>query len=379
MKIENVDKGLEFQILSRDPQTHARTGKIQTPHGSFPTPIFMPVGTQGSVKGLAPRDLEDAGSEIILSNAYHLFIRPGVEIIQEAGGLHRFMGWSKPILTDSGGYQVFSLSQLRKVTDEGVTFQSYFDGGEIFLTPEKVVEIQEALGSDIAMIFDECPPYTHDKEIIKKSLDLTVKWASRAKAHHQKADQALFGIIQGGIFTDLRLESLERTVELDFDGYALGGVFVGETREESLTILREVAPKMPAERPRYLMGAGTPLELLEAVASGLDLFDCVTPTRYGRNGSAWTSKGLVVVRNGKYNRDLKPLDENCGCYTCKNFSRSYLRHLLNCQEMLGPQLVSLHNVYFLLDLMKEIRRHIESGTFLSFKREFEKQFDSDQR
>lgn len=368
-----------FEILSRDTATNARTGVVHAAHGSFQTPIFMPVGTQGSVKGLTPRDVEDAGAEIILSNAYHLFIRPGVEVILEAGGLHRFIGWQKPILTDSGGYQVFSLSQLRKVTEEGVTFQSYFDGREIFLTPEKVVEIQEDLGSDIAMVFDECPPYTHDKEIIKKSLDLTVKWAIRARAHHQKTDQALFGIIQGGIFKDLRRESLERTVQLDFDGYALGGVFVGETRDESLTILREISPKMPEERPRYLMGAGTPLELLEAVASGLDLFDCVTPTRYGRNGSAWTSKGLVVVRNGKYNRDSKPLDEDCGCYACKNFSRSYLRHLFNSQEMLGPQLVSLHNIYFLLDLMKQIRRHIEGGSFLSFKRNFENQFDPEQR
>ena len=369
----------QFEIKEQDPKAHARTGMIHTAHGSFHTPAFMPVGTQGTVKALTPRDLEEAGAEIILANAYHLFIRPGIEIIQEAGGLHKFMGWPKPILTDSGGYQVFSLSRLRKISEEGVSFQSYFDGREIFLTPEKVIEIQEALGSDIAMVFDECPPYSQDKRVIKKSLDLTVKWAKRARASRQREEQALFGIIQGGIFKDLRRESLERTVELDFDGYALGGLFVGESREESFEILREISPAMPAEKPRYVMGTGTPLELLEAVASGIDLFDCVNPTRYGRNGSAWTSKGLVVVRNGKYNRDLKPIDENCGCYTCKNFSRSYLRHLFNCQEMLGPQLVSLHNVQFLLEFMKEIRREVAAGTFLSFKREFESQFDRNHR
>ena len=369
----------QFDIKGQDFHPHARTGMIHTAHGSFHTPAFMPVGTQGTVKALTPRDLEEAGAEIILANAYHLFIRPGIEIIQEAGGLHKFMGWPKPILTDSGGYQVFSLSRLRKISEEGVSFQSYFDGREIFLTPEKVIEIQEALGSDIAMVFDECPPYSQDKRVIKKSLDLTVKWAKRARASRQREEQALFGILQGGIFKDLRRESLERTVELDFDGYALGGLFVGESREESFEILREIGPAMPAEKPRYVMGAGTPLELLEAVASGIDLFDCVNPTRYGRNGSAWTSKGLVVVRNGKYNRDLKPLDENCGCYTCKNFSRSYLRHLFNCQEMLGPELVSLHNVQFLSGFMKEIRREVAAGTFLSFKRKFESQFDPSHR
>ncbi|MBI4115758.1 MAG: tRNA guanosine(34) transglycosylase Tgt, partial [Candidatus Omnitrophica bacterium] len=303
----------------------------------------------------------------------------GTEIIKEAGGLHKFMGWSGPILTDSGGYQVFSLSRLRKITDEGVRFQSHFDGNEIFLTPEKVVEIQEDLGSDIAMVLDECPPPTKDKKRIKDSLDLTVKWAKRAKAHHKREDQALFGIIQGGIFKDLRQESLEKTMELNFDGLALGGLFVGEDREETIKILEEITPTMPSDRPRYAMGAGTPLELLEAISCGIDLFDCVNPTRYGRNGSAFTSKGLVVIRNGKYNRDFKPIDETCSCYTCENFSRSYLRHLFNCDEMLGPQLVSLHNVFFFLNFMKEIRTQIEKGTFESFKNSFTKQFDRNHR
>ena len=368
-----------FRLIQKDSTTEARIGSVQTMHGVFQTPAFMPVGTQGTVKALTPRDLQNLGAEIILSNAYHLFIRPGIEIIREAGGLHRFMGWPGPILTDSGGYQVFSLSRLRKITEEGVCFQSYFDGSEIFLTPERSIEIQEALGSDIAMIFDECPPYTRDRKRIKNSLDLTVKWAKRAKVSRRREEQALFGIIQGGIFEDLRLESLEKTVELNFDGYALGGLFVGESREETYNVLDRICPEMPNNRVRYLMGAGTPLELLGAVSRGVDLFDCVNPTRYGRNGSAFTSKGLVVVRNGKYNRDFRPIDEGCRCYTCQTFSRSYLRHLFNCEEILGPQLVSIHNIFFFLDLMNQIRREIEIGTFASFKEHFEKQFDPNHR
>ncbi len=375
----NDERKFMFEVQVRDSETEARTGITRTGHGIFHTPAFMPVGTQGSVKGLTPRSLEELGSEIILSNAYHLSVRPGIEIIREAGGLHKFMGWKGPILTDSGGYQVFSLSRLRKVTDEGVNFQSHFDGSDIFLSPERVIEIQEALGSDIAMVLDECPPYTQDKKRIQESLALTAQWAKRSKACRRREDQALFGIIQGGIFEELREESLERTVEIDFEGYALGGIFVGEPKEETFKILGRLVPRMPADRPRYLMGAGTPLELLECVAKGLDLFDCVNPTRYGRNGSAFTSKGLVVVRNGKYNRDFKPIDEACRCYTCRNFSRSYLRHLFNCEEMLGPQLVSSHNIYFFLELMKRIRKEIEAGTFSRFKKEFEKQFDPNHR
>lgn len=375
MKLEEK----QFEIVSEDLQTKARTGMVHTAHGSFHTPTFMPVGTQASVKGLTPRDLEAVGAEIILSNAYHLLVRPGVETIQKAGGLHAFMGWTQPILTDSGGYQIFSLSRLRKITEEGVTFQSYFDGREIFLSPEEAVNVQEALGSDIAMVLDECPPYSRGRQKIQDSLELTVKWAKRARMCQSREDQALFGIIQGGVFLDLRRESLERTVEIGFDGYALGGVFVGESREESLAILAEMGRQMPSAKPRYLMGVGTPLELLEAVASGLDMFDCVTPTRYGRNGSAFTGKGLVVVRNAKYNRDFQPLDPTCRCYTCQNFSRSYLQHLFNCQEMLGPQLVSLHNIYFFVDLMKQVAREIDAGNFLTFKKNFESNFDANHR
>ncbi len=378
-RTRNDGQRFTFRVTKQDPHSHARTSVVETAHGTFNTPTFMPVGTQGTVKGLTPRDLEGLGAEIILSNAYHLFVRPGIEIIQEAGGLHRFMGWSGPILTDSGGYQIFSLSRLRKLTEEGVEFRSHFDGRVLFLTPEKVIEIEEALGSDIAMVLDECPPYTEDKKVIRDSMVLTLEWARRSKQSHRREDQALFGIIQGGIFEELRKESLERTAEMDFPGYALGGLFVGEPKEESFKILRSLGPALPENRPRYVMGAGTPLELLEAVSSGIDLFDCVNPTRYGRNGSAFTSKGLVVLRNAKYNRDFQPIDEACRCYTCRNFSRSYLRHLFNCQEMLGPQLVSLHNVFFFLDFMKRIRCEVEAGTLASFKRNFRNQFDPDQR
>ncbi|MBI3312861.1 MAG: tRNA guanosine(34) transglycosylase Tgt, partial [Candidatus Omnitrophica bacterium] len=300
-----------FEVLHESTNSHARTGRIKTAHGEIETPVFMPVATQGSVKAVMPRDLIESGAEIILSNAYHLYIRPGIDIIQQFGGLHRFMGWKGPILTDSGGYQVFSLSRLRTITEEGVRFFSHFDGQEIFLTPEKVIEIQEAIASDIAMIFDECPPPTKDRKKIKQSLELTLRWSERAKKHHRLKSQALFGIVQGGMFEDLRLESLERTVALDFDGYALGGLAVGEPQEVTFSIYEAIVHKMPKDKPRYLMGIGTPLDFLEAVEKGADMFDCVNPTRYGRNGSAFTSKGLVVIRNGKYNRDQRPIEGTC--------------------------------------------------------------------
>ncbi len=368
-----------FEIISRDTNSRARTGKVSTPHGVFETPVFMPVGTQGAVKALTPKDLQEAGAEIILSNAYHLYIRPGIDIIRDFGGLHRFMGWDGPILTDSGGYQVFSLSRLRKITEDGVQFQSHFDGKEIFLTPEKVIEIQEAIGSDIAMIFDECPPPTKDKDRVKRSVELTIGWSERAKKHHRLPSQALFGIIQGGTFVDLRHESLEQTVEIGFDGYALGGLCVGESKSETLEILDAILPKMPEDKPRYLMGVGTPLDFLDAVFSGADLFDCVNPTRYGRNGTAFTDRGLVVVRNSKYQRDTKPLAEGCACYTCGHFSRSYLRHLFNADEMLGPQLVSLHNVYYFVQFVKTLRQKIREGKLLEFKKNFVNHFDSECR
>lgn len=364
-----------FSVQSRDPLSQARTGMMMTAHGSFETPAFMPVATQGSVKAVMPRDLKEAGTQIILSNAYHLYIRPGIDIISQFGGLHRFMGWDGPILTDSGGYQVFSLSRLREISEAGVKFFSHFDGSEIFMTPERVIEIQEAIASDIAMVFDECPPATKDREKIRRAVEMTLLWAERSKKHHRLSSQALFGIIQGGVFEDLRLESLERTVAIGFDGYALGGLCVGEEKEEMLKVLDAVMPRMPKDRPRYLMGVGTPLDFLEGVERGADMFDCVNPTRYGRNGAAFTSQGLVVVRNAKYQSDAGPLDEKCDCYACGNFSRAYIRHLVNTEEMLGAQLLSLHNVHFFVRFLETIRSKIRSGEFAQFKKDFMNHFD----
>lgn len=368
-----------YELIKKDSKTNARLGRLETSHGSFETPAFLPVGTQGSVKTLSPRDLEESGAEAILGNAYHLFIRPGLDIIREAGGLHKFISWKKPILTDSGGYQVFSLSNFREITEEGVSFNSYFDGKRIFFSPELVVEIQETLGSDIAMVLDECPPPQADRNYLKKSLDLTVLWAKRSKAAHKKENQLLFGIIQGGRFLDLRKESIERTVEIGFHGYALGGVSVGEPHEELEAVVRETTPFMPEESVRYLMGIGTPKDLLMGVESGIDFFDCVNPTRYGRNGSAFTSVGRLVIRNGKYATDQKPIDETCDCYACLNFSRSYIRHLVNCNEILGIRLLSHHNVHFFLSLMRQIRETIQNGTFHTFKKNFESNYDEEIR
>ncbi|MFA6600319.1 MAG: tRNA guanosine(34) transglycosylase Tgt [Candidatus Omnitrophota bacterium] len=368
-----------FEVLTKDPGSRARAGRVTTAHGSFETPVFMPVGTQGTVKALTPRDLTEMGVEILLSNTYHLFVRPGTEILSKAGGLHRFMGWDRPILTDSGGFQVFSLSRLREISEDGVRFNSYFDGREITLTPEIVMEIQEIIGSDIAMIFDDCPPATKDKDRIRQSLDLTLRWAARAKARHRLQTQALFGIVQGGVFADLRLESLERTVEIGFDGYALGGLCVGEDKAETLAVLDAVLPRMPQDHPRYLMGVGTPLDFLESIERGADMFDCVNPTRYGRTGGAFTPGGLIVIRNGKYREDQRPIQEGCGCYACRTFTRSYLRHLLNVEEMLGPQMISIHNVHFFVNLVKMARQAIGAGTFTQFKKDFTNHFDPESR
>ncbi len=374
-----VKKQFDFKLLAKDKKTNARVGKVTTSHGSFETPIFMPVGTQGTVKTLMPRDIKEAGAEIILSNAYHLFIRPGLEVIKKLKGLHKFMAWDRPILTDSGGFQVFSLSKLRSISEEGVKFNSYFDGREIFLTPEKVMEIQQTLGSDIAMIFDECPAATKDKLAIEKAVNLTLRWSARAKKCHKLKTQALFGIVQGGTFKDLRRESLERTVAIGFDGYALGGLSVGEPKPEMLEALTDILPRMPEDKPRYLMGVGTPLDFFEAVERGADMFDCVNPTRYGRNGTAFTADGLVVIRNTRYKEDPKPIQKDCDCYTCKNFSRAYLRHLTNSHEVLGAELITLHNVHFFVNLVKSMRKKIREGKFSQFKKQFLNRFDPNNR
>ncbi len=368
-----------FQEFQCDQKTSARLGRVRTAHGTFDTPAFLPVGTQGSVKTLSPRELEEAGAEAILSNAYHLYVRPGTSVIEQAGGLHRFINWKRPILTDSGGYQVFSLSKLREVSDEGVSFNSYFDGQKIFLSPERVVEIQEALGSDIAMVFDECPPPNRDREGVRQAVNRTILWAKRSKAVRKREDQLLFGIVQGGRFLDLRGESLEKTVEIGFDGYALGGVSVGEVHEEIESVVRAMGPLFPKDHVRYLMGVGTPKDLFMGVEAGFDFFDCVNPTRYARTGTAFTSQGRLVIRNGKYTVDQKALDEACDCYACSNFSRSYIRHLINCNEILGHRLLSYHNVYFFLSLMRKMRDAIRQGAFLTLKKEFESSYDDNLR
>ncbi len=372
-------KSFNFIIKRKDVKTCARLGKVLTPHGCFETPAFMPVGTQATVKTLSPQELKDTGAQIVLSNAYHLYIRPGLEIIKKHKGLHRFMAWDGPILTDSGGYQVFSLARLRKITTEGATFNSHFDGRLIKFTPEKVIKAQEVIGSDIAMVFDECLAYPSPKSDVKKSVDLSINWAKRSKKAHKMKKQSLFGIVQGGMFLDLRKESLKRTVDIGFDGYAIGGLSVGEPNKLQYEIVSQIAPLLPVSQPRYLMGVGYPVDILQAVASGVDMFDCVVPTRFGRNGSAFTNNGIVVVRNGKYAKDMKPLDPRCECYTCKNFSRSYLRHLINCNEILGSRLVSYHNIYFFLSFMKKIRESINRGTFSIFKNNFLHKFDKKMR
>lgn len=356
-----------------------RLGRIETAHGAFDTPVFMPVGTQGSVKTFTPMELEELGASIILGNTYHLAVRPGMKIIGKMGGLHKFISWRGPILTDSGGYQVFSLARLRKITDEGATFNSHFDGRELFFSPENVVEMQEILGSDIMMPFDECPSYSKDRMLVERAMERTIHWAERAKKARKGNGQALFGIIQGGLFEDLRLASLERTVALDFDGYALGGLSVGEPNEMMREMVSKIAPKMPFAKPRYLMGVGAPLDIFEAIASGIDMFDCVNPTRYGRNGTAFTRTGLLVVRNSNYSEDEKPLDPDCACLACKNFSRAYLRHLFNAEEILGPRLVSYHNLHFFVRLVTEIRAHLKNGTFLQFYRRFHSTYNTEQR
>ena len=360
--------GFTFELLSRCGP--ARRACITTPHGSVETPAFMPVGTQAAVKSLTPDQVRQAGAQIVLANTYHLMLRPGAEVIQQLGGLHRFMGWSGPILTDSGGFQVFSLAELRSVDDDGVVFRSHIDGAQVRLNPESSIRVQNQLAADIIMAFDECPPLPAERDALRRAVRRTVDWARRCRAAHTESKQALYGIVQGGLDLALRRECLEQLVEIGFDGYALGGLSVGEPPGEMWALLHEFAPRLPVDRPRYLMGVGRPADLVAAVAAGIDQFDCVLPTRNGRKGYAFTSEGVLRLTNSRHRASDAPLDPACDCYTCTGFSRGYLRHLFQSAELLGGSLVSLHNVRFYQSLMRRMREAIEADEFDDWRRSF---------
>ena len=361
----------EFRIVAQDPETGARAGELVTPHGVVPTPAFMPCGTQATVKTLTPDHLEEAGVEMLLCNAYHLGLRPGDELVARMGGLHRFMGWPRPILTDSGGFQVFSMADLRTVSEGGVVFRSHLDGKEIFLTPERCVEIQNNLGADIIMILDECPPFPTTEAVARAAMERTIGWAARCRAAHRREEQALFAIVQGCTYPDLRSECADRMTAMDFPGYAIGGLSVGEGHDLMLKMISCTVPRLPRRKPRYLMGVGLPEDIVAAVKLGMDLFDCVIPTRCGRNGLAFTSLGRVKVRNLAYRADERPLDPACDCLACRRFSRAYLRHLLTAGEVLGLTLMSLHNVRYYVRLMAHMREAIVAGRFGAFCEEME--------
>jgi len=365
-----IDGMIEFEVHQSEPGGQARTGTLKTPHGTIQTPAFMPVGTRAAVKGLWPEQIRASGSEILLGNTYHLALRPGAELIEQLGGLHKFMAWDGPILTDSGGYQVFSLADLNKIADEGVTFRSHIDGQWLHLDPASATRIQNQLGADIIMAFDECPPGDAARELVTQAVKRTVLWAEQCKKHHQRSDQALFGIVQGGVFPDLREQCARRLVDIDFPGYAIGGLSVGETHEQMVEVLNELVHKLPADRPRYLMGVGMPWDILAAVRNGVDMFDCVLPTRNGRNAYAFTARGPLRLRNEKYRQDKAPLEADCPCPTCRQFSRAYLRHLFLAKEMLGPILVSLHNVWFFQRFMRRLRDLIPNGNWERMLYEF---------
>jgi queuine tRNA-ribosyltransferase len=392
----------DFELLASDQHSKARRGRLKTAHGVIDTPAFMPVGTQGSVKSASPRELRELNAQIILGNTYHLFVRPGLDVIKHFGGLHNFMNWDGPILTDSGGYQIFSLVKLRKITEDGVEFQNHIDGARAFISPEIAMGIQAALGSDIAMVLDECVPYPCEYDYAARSADLTARWAKRCKHAHRVilsevegsrettssvslrdsstalrcarndglARQLLFGIVQGGTFDDLRRTSAQAIVELDFDGYAIGGVSVGEPEKDMMLVVESAEPVLPTHKPRYAMGLGTPPQMLEMIARGMDMFDCVLPTRLARNGTAFTAKGTLNLKNAEFTLDKQPIEENCACETCRQFSRGYIRHLIKAEEILGLRLITLHNLYFYLNLMSQARIEIENGTFDQFRKAF---------
>jgi queuine tRNA-ribosyltransferase len=382
-----------FELLAQDSQSKARRGRLTTAHGAVDTPAFIPVGTQGTVKAVTPRELRELKAQIVLGNTYHLFVRPGLDVIKHFGGLHKFMSWDEPILTDSGGYQIFSLARLRKITEDGVHFQNHIDGTPAFISPEIAMEIQVALGSDVAMVLDECAPYPCDYDYAARSAEMTTRWAARCKRAVEAnaspartvspaklkgaadtaattARQLIFGIVQGATFDDLRKQSAQAIVDLDFDGYAIGGVSVGEPEEEMMRAVESAEPSLPEDKPRYAMGLGTPPQLLEMVARGMDMFDCVLPTRLARNGTAFTTTGTLNLKNAEFALDKNPIEENCGCYACSEFSRGYIRHLIKAEEILGLRLITLHNLHFYLDLMRQARCEIGNGTFDQFRRTF---------
>jgi queuine tRNA-ribosyltransferase len=358
-----------FTLLQTDTHSHARLGQIDTPHGEISTPAFAPVGTQATVKALDPRDLDELGAELILGNTYHLYLRPGSDLVAEMGGLHSFMSWDGPILTDSGGFQVFSLAGQRKITGDGVEFRSHIDGSRHVFSPEMVIRVQEQLGADIIMVLDECAE-PGDRAYNEQALARTHAWAQRCQAAQTRSDQALFGIVQGGIFADLRQQSAQFLAGLGFPGYAIGGLSVGETKEQMHTMLDITTPLLPPDKPRYLMGVGAPEDLLEGVARGIDLFDCVLPTRLARNAALFTRRGRINIRNARFERDGLPIEEGCQCYTCRHFSRAYLRHLFKVGELLAYRLATIHNVHFMLQLMRDVRQNLAAGHFSTFKEEF---------
>ena len=368
---------LKYSLIKQEKSTKARLGKIETKYGSYETPIFMPVGTRATVKGLTPDQVKECHSAIVLANTYHLWLRPGEDIVEKAGGLHKFMNYDGPILTDSGGFQVFSLARNKKdIEEEGVHFKSHIDGKSLFLTPEKSIEIQNKLDSDIAMSFDECPPASATHEYLKNSVERTLRWAERGKKVHSNKNQALFGIVQGGAHEDLRKYSAEKTVEIGFDGYAIGGVANdGESKDDMYKAIDYSIPYMPEDKLRYLMGVGDPIDIIEAVIRGVDIFDCVLPTRIARHGQAFTRYGKINLNNAKYIEDFSPIEEECDCYTCKNFTRSYIRHLITTKESLGGILLSIHNIRFLIKLTEELRDAIKNDTILEYQEEFKKKYE----
>jgi queuine tRNA-ribosyltransferase len=359
-----------FQLLKTDHDSKARRGRLTTAHGVIETPAFMPVGTQGSVKAVSPRELRELKAQIILGNTYHLFVRPGMDVIRHFGGLHRFINWDGPILTDSGGYQIFSLAKIRKITEEGAHFQNHLDGTPTFISPENAMEIQATLGSDVAMVLDECPPWPCEHDYAARSLEMTVRWAKRSKDASHADGQLVFGIVQGATFADLRRASAEATVQIGFDGYAIGGVSVGEPEPLMMKALEDSEPFLPNDKPRYAMGLGTPPQLIELIARGVDMFDCVLPTRLARNGTAFTAAGTLNLKNAEFILDKAPIEEGCTCPACREFTRGYIRHLVKAEEILGLRLITLHNLHVYLELAAKARSAIDNGTFVEFRRSF---------